>query len=90
MSIRDFNPESVISTQVREHWQKLTAMLVWKLARDGVTLTLADMQRFAEESERGEAVLMQWGHQDSIEFKIVNRAEAQRLAAHDQQQRGRA
>lgn len=73
------NPDSVVLQQVDGMWQKLAALIVWKLAREGVTITHKDMDEFA----RGDNVLLTHGHFDSIEFKIVTAEAARRIAAHD-------
>ena len=90
MSVTLVNPDSVVLAQVAGYWEKLFAMLVFKLAPTGVTLTLKDMEHFRIASESGNAVLLTHGHYDSIEFKIVTQADAERLAAHDAAQKGSA
>lgn len=86
MTVKVMNPEAAILQQVQEHWMKLAALLVWKLARDGVTLTLDDIQSFPQDR-----FLLTHGHRESIEFKLVTKEEAERLAAHDAAtNRGRA
>lgn len=87
----ELNPDAVIVGQLREHWQKMAALLVWKLkGRERVRLTIEDMQRFLAEAQRGEAVLLTHGHPDSIEFAIVTEAEARQIAEHDRTTRGTA
>lgn len=88
--VHDFNPGSVIGDQMREHWQQLAALLVWKLARQGVSITDKDMARYAQEVERGEAMFYFLGQHDRINFKIVDRKRAEELAAYDRAQRGHA
>lgn len=79
------NPDSPMLQQLDGHWQRLAAVLVWKLAKDGVTLTLDDLAQFPQDM-----VLLTHGHKDSIEYKLVTREAAERIAAHDRAQRGRA
>jgi hypothetical protein len=89
MSVEELNPDSAILGQVRDHWEKIAALVIWKLAREkGVAITYLDMEQFNKESDAGEAVLLTWAHRDSIELKIVTREAALRIAAHDQTQRG--
>lgn len=90
MPVEVINPDSAVLSQVGEYWQKLAAMLVWKLARKGVKISVKDMDAFQREYEAGGGVLLTHGHHDSIEFKIVTRAEAERIAAYDATQRGTA
>lgn len=79
------NPEAAILQQVDGHWQKLAALLVWKLAKTGVTLTEKEISEFPPD-----LVLLTHGHKDSIEFKMVTQDEAQRLAEYDAAQAGHA
>ena len=84
--------DAPILDQVREHWQKLLAVVVWKLARrKGVVITLKDFEAFRAESEATGLTLLTWGHRDSVEFRMVTREDAERIAAHDTDtNRGRA
>lgn len=81
------NPDSTMLRQSEGHWQKYLCLVLWKLAREGVTITLDDMVGFANQDKN---VLLTYGHIDSIEFKLVTRAEAERVAAYDKQQKGSA
>lgn len=73
----EVNPDNESLRQLREYWQKITAMLVWKLAPDGVTITAADMVAFQQDGR----FLLAHGHHDSFEFRMVTREEGDRLAA---------
>lgn len=87
----EVNPDSTVLRQLDNHWQKIAAIIVWKLAgRERITISTADIEKFSAETERGEAVLLSHGHKDSIDFQIVDVAAAEKLAAHDAQQTGRA
>jgi hypothetical protein len=70
--------DAAVLDQLREHWQKVAALIVWKLAPRGLTLTFKDIDSFPPG-----CVLFTHGHKDSIDFKIVTQAEAEQLAAHD-------
>lgn len=87
---RIINPDSTVLQQVDGYWQKLAAMIVWKLVPRGesVTITAEDMKRFAADYAPTGPVLLTHGHFDSFEFKIVSEADAQRLAEHDRTMRG--
>jgi hypothetical protein len=67
-------------------WQKFLALIVFKLAPNGVTLTSEDVEQFAREDK----VLFSHGLGDRFEFKMVTREEAERIAAHEAGRRGRA
>jgi hypothetical protein len=88
---RTINPDSTVLHQVQHEWQKLAAMLLWKLAgTQKVTLTVADIAAFGALYPQGMPVLYTHGHADSIDFQIVDMAAAERLAAHDRTMRGTA
>ena len=86
MSARVINPDSTIMQQSEGHWQKYLMLVISKLAPAGVTITIRDMEKLAGE----ERVLLTHGHIDSIEFKLVTRAEADRIVAYDKTQKGTA
>lgn len=88
MTTSKLNPDSAILGQLDEQWQKIAAVLVWKLARDGVQITLEDFRNFAVETAAGEAVLFTHGHIDSIELSIVTAKRAAELAVYDANNRG--
>jgi hypothetical protein len=88
VTVHEMNPEAVVLNQLREQWEKVAAVLVWKLARDGVRITFEDLEQFGRECVAGEAVLFTHGHKDSIEFAIVTAERARALAEHDRNQSG--
>lgn len=86
MTVKIMNPDAAVFGQLQEHWQKMAALIVWKLAPKGVTITIDDIASFPQDR-----FLLTHGHKDSFEFKIVTKEEAERLAAHDEAtNRGRA
>lgn len=86
MTVKILNPDAGVFDQVDGQWMKLLAMVVWKLAPNGVEITVADMASFPPDG-----TLVTHGHRDSFEFKIVNEEQAKLLAAHDEAtNRGRA
>lgn len=85
------NPDSTVLQQLDGHWQKLAALILWKLAgRQMVTVSHADMERFSKEFAPEYAVIFTHGRHDAIDFQIVTVADAERIAAHDKSQRGMA
>lgn len=88
VSVREVNPDSTVLQQLDQQWQKIAAVLVWKLARSGVTISGDDFEKFAQEGDAGQAVLFTHGHKDSIELSIVTAERARALAEYDAQQRG--
>lgn len=56
-------------------------------------ITAGDFKAFQDESDKaegGQLCLLTHGHKDSFEFKIVSQADADRIAAYERQQSGRA
>lgn len=89
MTVNVINPDSTILQQSQEHWMKYLSIVVWKLAPKGVTLTMKDFEEVLRRTGTDEELtLLTHGHYDSIEFKIVTRAEALCIAEHDAKQRG--
>lgn len=85
------NPDSTVLQQTEGHWQKLATLILWKcVRRESVTITAEDIQRFEAEFAPGIPVLLTYGHQDSLEFRIVDEESAKRLAEHDHNLKGRA
>ena len=88
MTAVEMNDAAVLD-QLREHWQKVAALLVWKLAkREPVRITSSDLDAFDRESNGVGAVLLTIGHHDAFTFRIVTDAEAAAYAAHEQGLRG--
>jgi hypothetical protein len=91
MTVNNMTPDSVVLGQLDGHWQKLAAMLLWKIkGREMVRLTHEDIARFQAEFLPFEPVIFTHGHSDSIDFQIVTHEQAERLAAHDKTMRGTA
>ena len=81
------NPEAAILQQLDSHWQQVAALLLWKLARVGVTtLTMEEIESFPQQ----DLVLMTHGHKDSIDFSLVTKEAAEKIVAHDRGQVGHA
>lgn len=85
------NPESTVLQQLDEHWQKMAALILWKLAGSKqIRITANDIQALNDAFAPGGPVIYTHGHKDSLEFQIVDGATAERLAAHDAKIKGRA
>ena len=80
--------QAPILDQTREHWQKLAALVLWKVTqgKSSVTLTAADMKAFMD----SELIFVTHGHYDSIEFKLVTPEQARALVAHNETMKGNA
>lgn len=77
MTVHKLNDAPVVD-QVESNAVKFLALLVWKLAPKGVTITMADIAKFSAEG----GVLFSHGHPTSFDFRIVTPEEAARLAQH--------
>lgn len=85
------NPDSTILQQLDEHWQKMAMLILWKLAkRTQIKITVEDMKACAKEFGEVGAIIYTHGHSDSIEFQLVDEAQALALAAHDKTMKGTA
>lgn len=91
MSNNVMNPDSVMMQQAEGQWQKFALLMVAKYMADtGKKSLVIEADFIAETNERSDNVLCTHGHHDSIEFKLVTMAEAQRLVAYDAGMRGSA
>lgn len=92
MTVKVFNPDSTVLQQVDGHWQKIAAFIVWKLVPKGqsVSITAEDLRLIEKEFGLEGPTLLTHGNFDSLEFKIVSREEAVRLAEYDRKMRGHA
>lgn len=88
MTVNVMNPESTVLNQMDGMWMKLTAMILWKLKMEGITITAEDMER--AQPFLAEKVLLTHGHYDSLEVKFVTQDEAKRLVAYDRSRVGHA
>lgn len=86
MTVNKLNDAPVLDQIESIGYMKFMALLVHKLAPNGVTITVEDIARFPPDG-----VLFAHGHRDSFDFKIVTQEQADRLAAHEAAtNRGRA
>lgn len=91
MTTKVLNPDSKILQQSEGQWQKLLMLVVWKLAPQGVEITAEDMQKCMQEHAAGGGpALLTHGHENSIEYRVITFAEAERLAKLDGKPGGRA
>lgn len=91
MSMTNLTPDSAVLQQVDGQWNKLAALILWKLAgREKVKVTHLDIARFNKEFAPSMPVLLTHGHSDSIDFQIVDTETAVRLADYDKTMGGTA
>lgn len=91
MTAYKINPDSVMLQQMDQQWAKFFQILLFKLkGREKVTITLQDIQAAVEAIEREGLTLLNHGRQDAIDFQLIDREAAMRLAEWDRQQRGTA
>lgn len=75
---------SSVST-LEGRWQKIAVVLMWKLAKDGVTLTQWDRDQIPHGK-----TLLAHGHAQDIEYRFVPRLEAERIAAWEREHEGKS
>jgi hypothetical protein len=86
---RIINPDSAVLQQTDGHWQKLAAIILWKLNGGAeVSITSADIERFNAQYAPGIPVLFTHGTYDGLRFSIVTEDAAERIAQHDKKLRG--
>lgn len=86
MTVTKLNDAPVLDQIEELGYMKFMALLVHKLAPNGVTITAEDIARFPPNG-----VLFSHGHHDGFEFRIVTQEAAERIAAHHAaNNRGRA
>ena len=72
---------ALILQQLDGQWQKIAMALLFKLSREQpVVITQDDFAKLAEYIADGDKQLMTWSHWDSIELRIMKKADALRLA----------
>ncbi len=79
------NPDSAMMMQSEGNWQKYFALVLFKLAPNGVNITVDDMKAFGEQPN---TVVLTHGHSDSIDFKLIDWKTAKILSDHEATQRG--
>lgn len=76
--------ERATVSELQGRWQKIACVLLWKLARDGITLTPADLAAVPSH-----LVLLAHGHADDIEYRFLPRDEAKRIQDWERDNEGR-
>lgn len=70
--------------QLQGRWQKIAVVLLWKLARDGVTLLQWD-----KDTLPADKTLLAHGHAQDIEYRFCDRAEAARIQKFELENEGK-
>lgn len=79
-------PESLLKQKTEdEMWQKYVGLLLFKLAPQGVTLTLEDLKKM---SEAQDLVVLVRGRNNNVEFSLVTPEKAEMLAIQEQTHTG--
>lgn len=71
-------------SQLQGRWQKIGVVLMWKLARDGITLTHGDREAVPKDQQ-----LLAHGYKSAIKYRFVTRTEAVRIVTFDRENEGR-
>ncbi len=66
-------------------WEKLFAVLAWRVGKDGFKITQADLRALPVDR-----VLLVHGHADTIEFRFVKPEEAERIAKWEKENHGKS
>jgi hypothetical protein len=71
-------------SEMQGRWQKIAMVLLWKLAKDGITLTPADLSAVPDDQ-----MLLAHGHANDIEYRFLPIMEALAIAKHEKDNEGR-
>lgn len=71
-------------SQLQGRWQKLAVVLMWKHARDGITLYPGDLSAVPVN-----LVLLAHGHKEHLEYRFVDRKESEAIAKFEKDNEGR-
>lgn len=83
--------DAVVLEQMRHHWQKMLALVLWKVSPNApVRITGDDIEAMMKQYAPGFPVVFTHGLSDAIELSIVSDKRAVELAAHDAKMRGHA
>jgi len=80
--------DAPILDQVRDHWQRLATLIVWKVTHGKRSITISEQDIL--EFQKEDRLLLTHGHPGSIEFKIIGPEEAERIKAHQATMTGHA
>jgi hypothetical protein len=78
MAVSELNPNHPVTTEVREHWHKIAALLLFKLNIKSVIISPEDIEYMGSVLADGAIVCHE--HDGILEIKLVNGREAKRLA----------
>ena len=70
-------------SEMQGRWQKICVVVLWKFARDGLTLTRADRAAVPADKQ-----LLMHGHADDLELRFMPHAEAARIAKWERDNEG--
>ena len=70
--------------ELQGSWEKLFCILAWRMCRDGLKITLADLAALPMDR-----ILLIEGHSDTIEFRWVTAEQAQAIAAEQAEREGK-
>jgi hypothetical protein len=77
-------PPKASVSELQGRWQKLACVLMWKFAKDGITLRPKDLDLVPADK-----TLLAHGHAQDIEYRFTTHAEARRIVAWEAEQEGR-
>src|ERR1700687_4067375 len=84
VSLKTAGREKLGVSELQGRWQKTAVMLLWLLARDGITLSAQDRDQLPADQ-----VMLTTAHGDTVEFRYVPRAEAERIRAFELEHEGK-
>lgn len=82
---REAARKSQVFQPPESYWQELATLIVWKCARNGVSITAKDMARYEKEFAKVGAILITGGKPDRLTFTIVTKDRARELYEYNKQ-----
>lgn len=74
----ELNPNHPVTQEIRDHWHKIAAILLYKMGRTRIDITSDDVQSLNNVLEGGAICVKEKG--DHLEVFLASAEEAQRLA----------
>lgn len=82
---RDAARKSQVFQPPSDYWQELATLIVWKCARNGVSITAKDMARYEKEFTKVGAILITGGEPERLTFKVVSKDKARETYEYNEQ-----
>lgn len=76
----ELNPNHAATRAARENWHKIAAMLMRKMGKTEVVISLEEIANFTADASQAKNITIRFDDNIGIELKLVDDEEAGRLA----------